>query len=366
MTSPQGTAPPATDALHARLTSPTRLAALRASGLLDGAANPVLDRLSRLVTTLLGVPVALVSLVDDRRQHFAGLAGLGGWAGEERGTPLSHSFCQHVVASDATLLVGDASAHPLVRENLAFTELGVMAYAGVPLRTAEGETLGALCAIDTAPCRWRPEHVAVLEDLAAAAMAEIELRSTSHALVATQDRLLAAHERLREQSVRDELTGLLNRRGFGEQARQHLALAQRTNAPFLVVAMDLDGFKAINDTLGHDAGDEALVEMAVVLTQTCRASDAVARMGGDEFVALLTNAGAAEAELARARLRAAVAARNAMPDRDYALATSIGIAAWQPDAPTPLAALLRDADQAMYEDKRARRAAQAAGRRAAS
>jgi GGDEF domain-containing protein len=83
-------------------------------------------------------------------------------------------------------------------------------------------------------------------------------------------------------------------------------------------------------------------------------------------VALLTNAGAAEAELARARLRAAVAARNAMPDRDYALATSIGIAAWQPDAPTPLAALLRDADQAMYEDKRARRAAQAAGRRAAS
>ena len=345
------------DAHRARLACPRRLAALRATGLLDGSAAPVLDRLARLVTKLLEVPVALVSLVDDSRQHFAGMAGLGDWAGSGRVTPLSRSLCEHVVAADAMLLVEDASTHPLVRENLAFAELGVVAYAGVPLRTAEGQTLGALCAVGTAPRPWRAEQVETLEDLAAAAMAEIELRATTHALIAAQAELQAAHDKLRAQAVRDALTGLLNRRGFSEQARQHFALAERTGAPFLVAALDLDGFKRVNDTLGHDAGDAALVEMAAVLATTCRASDLVARLGGDEFALLLTNTTTAQADAVRARLTAAIAKQNAEPDREFALAASIGFASWSREAPVSLAALLRAADLAMYADKRARAAA---------
>jgi GAF domain-containing protein len=217
---------------RARLTSPSRLAALQATGLLDGTANPVLDRLARLATRLLHVPVALVSLVDDAGQHFPGMAGLGGWAAEQRGTPLTHSFCQHVVATDQLLLVENAATHALVHDNLAFRELGVIAYAGVPLRTAEGETLGALCAIDVAPMRWTSEQVATLEDLAAAAMAEVELRATTQALLAAQAQLQLTHERLKAQAVRDGLTGLLNRRGFAESARQLVALAERTGLPF--------------------------------------------------------------------------------------------------------------------------------------
>ena len=346
--------PPA--AHHARLTSPTRLAALHATGLLDGTANPVLDRLARLTARLLGVPVALVSLVDDRGQHFPGMAGLTGWAGEGRGTPLSHSFCQHVVATDRMLLVENAAEHPLVMENLAFKELGVIAYAGVPLRTAEGETLGALCAIDVAPARWTPEQVATLEDLATAAMAEIELRATTQALLAAQTQLQAAHERLKAQAVRDGLTGLLNRRGFAEAARQQVAMAERAGVPFVVAALDLDGFKQINDTFGHDVGDEALVEMAVLLKETCRASDLVARLGGDEFVLLLTNTDASQVDAMRDRLATALAFHNADGLRDYVLATSVGFAAWTPGEPTSLPVLLKAADQAMYADKRARRA----------
>ncbi|HYW49938.1 MAG TPA: sensor domain-containing diguanylate cyclase [Gemmatimonadaceae bacterium] len=347
---------------HARLTSASRLAALQASGLLDGATTEVLDRLARLVTRLLGVPIALVSLVDDRGQHFPGMAGLGGWAGDARGTPLSHSFCQHVVATDRMLLVEDASQHPLVRDNLAFTELGVVAYAGVPLRTADGETLGALCAIDTAPARWVPEQVATLEDLSAAAMAEIELRATMRSLLvaqaelqASQYELQAAHDRLKAQSVRDQLTGLLNRRGFSDAARQQLAVAERTKAAFLVAALDLDGFKQINDTFGHDVGDEALTEMAVVLTETFRTSDIIARFGGDEFVVLLTNNDVAEADAVRARLLDALAAHNAEPGREFTLATSIGIAAWTPEVPKSLPVLLKEADDAMYAEKRMRK-----------
>jgi len=168
--------------LQSRLTDPRRLETLRASALLDGAQNEVLDRLTRLVTRFLGVPVSLVSLVGDRGQHFPGLTGLSGWAGTGRGTPLTHSFCQHVVGRNEMLVVGDASHDPLVMSNLAVSELDVVAYLGVPLRTASGETLGALCAIDTKPLQWTAEQIATLEDLAAAAMAEIELRATTLAL----------------------------------------------------------------------------------------------------------------------------------------------------------------------------------------
>jgi len=335
--------PSATD--YSRVLSPSRLAALHASGLLDGVVNPVLDRISRLATKLLGVPIALVSLVDVERQHFPGMTGLSGWAADTRGTPLSHSFCKHVVARDAALLITDARTDPLVMAQPTYADLGVVAYAGVPLRTASGETLGAMCAIDTKPVQWTAAQVATLEDLAAAAMAEIELRAALSALE-------MAHEKLRQQVIRDPMTGLLNRRGFLELAKHHLALAERTAAGFLVAALDLDGFKAINDTLGHDAGDQALVEMAAILQEVCRDSDVVSRFGGDEFVLLLPNAGADRMAVIEARLLETLAARNAEPDVEFALTTSLGFAAWTRQAPVTMPTLLRCADEAMYDNKR--------------
>lgn len=336
------------DQHHARLTAPSRLAALRTSQLLDGASSDVLDRLARLATQLLHVPVALVSLVDDGGQHFPGLAGLGGWAGAQRGTPLSHSFCQYVVTNGRALIVDDAAVHPLVRDNLAFHELGVVAYAGVPLRTSGGENLGSMCAIDTVPVQWTDAQVTTLEDLAAAAMAEIELRSTVRALTAAQ-------ERLQQQVERDVLTGLYNRRGFSERAKHHLALAQRTGSPFSVVALDLDAFKQINDSFGHDVGDEALVEMASLLADVVRDSDLAARLGGDEFTLLLANAVGRDLDVFVGRLRAAIDAANARDERDFVLASSIGVASWSPASPSSLPTLMRLADEALYADKRARK-----------
>jgi len=329
-----------------RITTSARLAALRATGLLDGASSAVLDRLTRLVTRLLGVPVALVSLVDDRGQFFPGLTGLGGWAGEQRSTPLSHSFCQHVVASESMLIVTDAAAHPLVRDNGAHTELGVVAYAGVPLRGDDGHTYGALCAIDTTPVTWTDEQLAILEDLASAAMAEIELRASIKSLVAAQ---------VKWQSLvsRDELTELLNRRGFADYAKRYLALAERANTPFLLVALDLDDFKAINGTLGYEAGDAALIEMATLLRSACRASDLLARLGGDEFVLLLANSGVDEMHRVRERLLEGLEHRNQQVGVERRLSVSIGIAAWTPEDPKSLPMLQRLADEAMYADKRA-------------
>jgi GAF domain-containing protein len=138
-----------------------RLATLRRTGLLDAPPEPAFDRLTRLACRLLGTPVALVSLVDADRQFFAGQRGLAEpWAGL-RQTPLSHSFCRHVVAGDAPLVVADARGHPLVCDSPAVAELGVAAYLGAPLRAPGGLVLGSLCVIDTAPRAWAEEDVAI-------------------------------------------------------------------------------------------------------------------------------------------------------------------------------------------------------------
>ncbi|MGI8509954.1 MAG: putative bifunctional diguanylate cyclase/phosphodiesterase, partial [Gemmatimonadaceae bacterium] len=155
---------------------PLRLDALRRTALLGTGAEPAFDRLTRLATRLLGVPVALVSLVDTDRQFFKSCIGLPEPWASERQTPLSHSFSHHTVAAGAPFIVNDAREHPLVRDNLAIPDLGVIAYAGIPLVTTDGHTLGSFCAIDSVPHHWTNEEIALLSDLAAAANSEIQLR----------------------------------------------------------------------------------------------------------------------------------------------------------------------------------------------
>lgn len=209
------TAPDAT--AHRLLRDGARLEMLKATGLLNGGKDDVLDRLTRVVSRMLNVPIAAVSLVDDRGQTFAGLHGLGGWAADARGTPLSHSFCKYVVVDDAPLVIEDARLDQRLQDNLAIAGLGVIAYAGVPLTTREGETLGALCAIDLQSRPWSPGDLETLHDLAAAAVAQLQLRaalrdvSEAHdAMHHEQERLWQEHER---RTTIDGVTGLLSRAG---------------------------------------------------------------------------------------------------------------------------------------------------------
>ena len=154
-----------------------RLAALHDTALLDSPSEEAFDRLTRLATRLLHVPVALVSLVDADRQFFKSCIGLPEPWASARETPLSHSFCQHAVQRASPLVIEDAREHPLVRDNLAIPDLGVVAYAGIPLATGDGLVLGSFCVIDHVPRRWTDDELATLHDLAAAAVTEIELRA---------------------------------------------------------------------------------------------------------------------------------------------------------------------------------------------
>jgi PAS domain S-box-containing protein len=157
------------------LKDPARLDALWRSSLLDTPAEATFDRLTRLVTKVLHVPVALVSLVTEDRQFFKSCVGLPEPWASARQTPLTHSFCQHVVNANEPLLVRDAREHALVKDNRAIADLNVIAYAGVPLVTPDGFVLGSLCAIDDKPRVWTNEEVGILNDLAASVMAEVDL-----------------------------------------------------------------------------------------------------------------------------------------------------------------------------------------------
>lgn len=173
--------------------------------------------------------------------------------------------------------------------------------------------------------------------------------------VDVSSRDITAAQKTEAASRSDDLTGLQNRRGFVASAQRLLQQTRARGEESLLFFIDLDGMKAINDGLGHEAGDAALRETAELLRRVFREGDALARLGGDEFVVLARcdreHAGAIEA-----RLRDRLAALNAEPARAYKLALSVGVCSCDADDERAIDDVVKEADAKMYEQKRARRA----------
>jgi diguanylate cyclase (GGDEF)-like protein len=164
-------------------------------------------------------------------------------------------------------------------------------------------------------------------------------------------------EELAHHAMHDQLTGLANRKLLEERLDAAIATAARSRRPVSVVFVDLDGFKAINDSLGHRVGDDVLIEVASRLRSVARAGDSVARYGGDEFVVVCEDAAHEAAANIAERFRQAVRRPlDSVPPR-YAIAASIGVAVWDPSngAEPSTDLLLRIADEAMYGSKDAGR-----------
>lgn len=160
-------------------------------------------------------------------------------------------------------------------------------------------------------------------------------------------------KRLEAAAIGDELTGLLNRRGFHMVARQQHRLALRAKQGLAVIYGDLDGLKQINDKLGHEYGDRALKQFAGVMQSVFRDSDVVARLGGDEYAALVYNV--TEEQLARVVERLRIATDASPPIGGDRLAVSLGTAWLAPGEVRSLDDLISEADTRMYEAKRARK-----------
>jgi two-component system cell cycle response regulator len=162
-------------------------------------------------------------------------------------------------------------------------------------------------------------------------------------------------ENLRRLSLFDELTGLLNRRGFLALGDQQMKIAQRSSRPLMLFFADLDGLKLINDQHGHAEGDRALKRVAAILRETFRSSDLIARLGGDEFTVLAIDAPVNNEQAMRTRLYETID-RNNQANDGAALSLSLGVARYDPQQPaSDLVELMAKADRELYEDKSRKR-----------
>lgn len=167
-----------------------------------------------------------------------------------------------------------------------------------------------------------------------------------------EEELKEALKKLETLSLRDDLTGLYNRRGFFTIAVEHFKMADRKREKMFLLFMDLDNLKQINDTLGHHKGDQALVGIANILNTTFRQSDIKGRMGGDEFAVFPIDATQIGMEKAMSRLKKNIETFNKSKDNPFQLSVSMGVSHYDPEHPSTIDELLVRADKIMYEEKR--------------
>lgn len=204
----------------------------------------------------------------------------------------------------------------------------------------------------------RKDDRSVLEGFGAGADDYLEIPINPLRVVAQATRLIErrkGEEALRELSLTDELTLLRNRRGFITLGRQYLELikTRRTGTGLVLVYADIDGLKHINDRFGHQEGSRAIVRAAEILKKSCRGSDIVGRIGGDEFTVLAL--GANRGDEITARIEENLRRHNAEGKRSYQLSLSVGVTRIEPGSTVSIEDLLAKADQAMYQQKDAKK-----------
>lgn len=456
------------------LNEEARLAALYELELLDTPDEPAFDRVTRLVTQLLNVPISTITLIDAERQWIKSRVGV-----DTRETGRDVAFCAYTVMASEPLIVEDARLDSRFANNpYVIDPEGIRFYAGIPLCTSTGLALGSLCAIDRQPRVLTDQELAALKDLAAIVTDEIHLRERllreSRNAQASQRALNELHrsmecqierrtnelnlviesaydayisidtqgivldwnraaelmfgwprkaalarpitqllfptglptasdqapimysarredgsdlpveirikkltidgrerrslflhditerqqlERLRDQQAREDvLTKLPNRRALDERLPEAMARTRRTQKPLAVLFLDLDGFKAINDTHGHAAGDELLRAMTKRLVESMRETDYIARWAGDEFVLLLEGSELTAIEPLAKKLVHIIEAPFAAGKAVLTVSVSIGVAMYLPASAETANELLKRADVAMYEAKRSGKA----------
>jgi len=304
-----------------------RLETLRALKILDSAPEERFDRLTRMAKRMFGVPISLVSLVDDNRQWFKSKQGL-----EADETPRDISFCGHAILGEEVFIVPDAQTDERFKDNpLVVGEPNIRFYAGCPLRVSSGSKLGTLCLIDREPRELEEEDLQLLKDLAT--MAEQEIAAIQLATL-------------------DELTLISNRRGFTTLGEHTLQVSRRKNWPVTLLLFDLNKFKPINDNFGHAEGDRALISFANAMRKTFRDSDVFARVGGDEFAALLTDTDEDAVATVLERFADEIETINYAEKRGYDIRYSVGSVSFSAGSVVHIDSMMAEADARMYENKR--------------
>jgi diguanylate cyclase (GGDEF)-like protein/PAS domain S-box-containing protein len=194
----------------------------------------------------------------------------------------------------------------------------------------------------------------ILIDIGAEIKAGERLKATMEKLARSQRDRETMIKKLKEASIKDEMTGLYNRRGFFNIAREYIALAARRKTKMFLLYVDMDGLKQINDTFGHHIGDQALIQLAEFMNRTFRTSDIKGRMGGDEFAVFPIDSSLDGVETALGRLQKTIDEFNAAADKPFRVSISTGLSFYDPERPATIEDLLMRADTLMYERKRSK------------
>jgi diguanylate cyclase (GGDEF)-like protein len=305
---------------------PLRQAALDSHLITDTPEDDNFNRILRLACAAMAMPVGLISLVDRDRQWFKARIGM-----ETCETPREHSFCAHAILEDDVLVVEDATLDARFADNpLVDCDGGIRFYAGAPLREAGGQPLGTLCVIDHIPRRLDGRERALLRDMAALVVNQLELRKMAGT---------------------DGLTGLFTRRLIDELGQRETARARRTHQPLSLALIDIDRFKAINDTFGHAAGDAVLRRLGPLCRDVLRPQDHLGRYGGEELVVVMPNTELSDAKHVLERLRDTVSRLRVgeIPD-GRPVTVSIGAARLE-ERDANVGGILQRADAALYRAK---------------
>lgn len=315
-----------------RLEDKTRLASLQAYGPSAMERDHGLDTLCNMVRLTLGVPMAAVSLVGAETTHHVGMSGV-----EFGKVPTRHTFCSHTIEGNVPMVVEDASTDPRFAANpFVINDPGIRFYAGAPLIAPDGSALGALCGIDTITHVCPETERAKLADLASTAVQILEMRR----------RMMEAQAL----ALTDRLTGIANRMGIETEIDKAIAVATRHGLAFALLYFDVDGFKSVNDTKGHEAGDRLLQLLGQTLARETRREEICGRLGGDEFVVLLLGTERDSAILAAERIKALL--DEAVARQGFPVSFSMGLASFAAP-PASCAAALSAADTLLYQAKRA-------------
>ncbi len=305
-----------------------------------------MDQICALASDMFDVPIALVTLLDEEYQWLIARYGF-----DEERLPRSTAFCNFTILGEGVFVVPNAPEDERFARNALVTGAPhIRFYAGAPLEWEPGIRLGALCVIDTEARSFSLVKQRRLAQLARLVVAHIRNRAATRDLQEDVAQAAIRHSALEWTSSHDALTGLPNRAPF-RAALQRAIEETKPGQRGALLLLDLDEFKRINDTMGHEAGDALLVAVSGRLAELVKAPNMVARLGGDEFGILLTTA-LSEDELEAFGARINEALSEPFEHEQYRLhcTASIGQATF-PDHATSASELLRYADLALYAAK---------------
>lgn len=277
-----------------------RLAAVSALAILDTEPESEYDHITELARTVIGAPVAAVSIIAADRQWFKSIQGL-----EIRESARGDSFCSVTIQRPEPMIVEDAANHPAFRDNvLVVRDPGIRSYLGIPLSLPDGRQVGALCVIDFRPRSFTEREVSALRNLARCVEKEFALRL---------------------KTTVDGLTGCLCRQSFFDRVERALGWVRSGRTEAALAILDLDHFKRINDTFGHDAGDAVLTAAAEAMMREFAGSGEVGRVGGEEFAVLFPALGVQDAKAALEAAREGIAGLSFPAFPGLAVTTSGGL-----------------------------------------